>query len=102
MREYEIVELKEDEWDYKLLPKEAAEVMSSIISQIKASSLKLPASAELRSNIETTSDPVDPHLMMFHGTHNEKIKNILEHGFRIPAGKPRKKVRRSRVPHSKL
>ena len=90
MFKYETVELNEDEWDYKLLLKAAdGTCRSDLFYYFKGKNFEFEVASisrvKLRSNIETTSDPVNPNLMMFHGTHVITVKGILKHGFRIPA-----------------
>ena len=90
MFKYETVKLNEDEWDYKLLLKAAdGTCRSDLFYYFKGKNFEFEVASisrvKLRSNIETTSDPVNPNLMMFHGTHDWKVKEILKHGFLIPA-----------------
>ena len=90
MCEYETVELNEEEWDYKLLLRAAdGTCRSDVFYYFKGKNVEFEVASisrvKLRSNIETTSDPVNPNLMMFHGTHVLNVKEILKHGFRIPA-----------------
>ena len=91
MCKYDTTRLQEYEWDYKLLHKAAeGTCKSEVFYHFKKKNLKFKvvgiSRVKSRSKFkEESSNPANPNLMMFHGTHCESIKGIFRNGFRVPA-----------------